>query len=265
MSDGHLKELLREEYRRRKDKGEKSEKGERSEKKTPKVRTDKEKEEKERKRRERERNRDKDRTDKRDLERDSERSDRSERGERIERSDRPERSERSERQERSERPERSERSDRPERSERSERPERSERVEVVPQEVVVEAPAVEVSTTEKFIFVYEDEAGVIYNDIGKMSLVEGNTVKIFPVYLSGHNENLTEEVVTFRDGKLTPMEENRDSTWLNVISSRDVNVEILPFDLDQVVVYNNRFFHCQDDLYDHLEANGCEYISVKKF
>ena len=137
-------------------------------------------------------------------------------------------------------------------------------MEVAPQEVVVESPAVEVSTTEKFIFVYEDEAGVIYNDIGKMTLGEGNTVKIFPVYLSGHNENLTEEVVTFRDGKLTPMEENRDSTWLSVISSRDSNIEILPFDLDSVVVYNNRFFHCQDDLYDHLEANGCEYISVKK-
>ena len=264
MSDAHLKELLREEYKRRKDKGEKSERGERSDKKTPKVRTDNEKEEKERKRRERERNRDKDRTDKREerTER-TERSERTEKGEdrseRSERSERPERSERTERPERSERTERSERSERPERTERPERSERPERTETV--EITAETP---VSTTEKFIFVYEDEAGGIYNDLGKMTLGEGNTVKIFPVYLSGHNENLTEEVVTFRDGKLTPMDENRESTWLNVIGSRDPNIDILPFDLDQVVVYNNRFFHCQDDLFDHLEANGCEYISVKK-
>ena len=258
MSDAHLKELLREEYRRRKDKGEKGEKSERSEKKTPKVRTDKEKEEKEKRRRERERererNRDKDRTDKRE-----------ERDERSERSEKSERKE--ERESRSERPERSERSERPERAERSERSERSERVERSEQtekvvEIVAEVPT---SSTEKFIFVYEDEAGVLYNDLQKIPLSEGNTVKIFPVYLSGHNENLTEEVVTFRDGKLSPMDENKDSSWLNVINSRDENIEILTFDLDQVVVYNNRFFHCQDDLYDHLEANGCEYISVKKF
>jgi hypothetical protein len=82
--------------------------------------------------------------------------------------------------------------------------------------------------------------------------------------LTGHNENLNEEVLTFRDGKLRADDENRETSWLNILDSRDEKIQVLTFELEDVVVYNNRFFHCQDDLLDFLEANGCEYLPVKK-
>jgi hypothetical protein len=63
---------------------------------------------------------------------------------------------------------------------------------------------------------------------------------------------------------LTPEEENKETSWLNIIDSRDSNIEILSFDLEEVAVYNNRFFHCYDDLLDYLEAKGCEYLPISK-
>ena len=124
-------------------------------------------------------------------------------------------------------------------------------------------PSVEivpVSTVEKFMFVFEDEKGTLYSDLGKVNT--SGELKIFPVYVSGHNENLTEEIVTYSDGKWRASDDNKENSWLNIIHSRDANVEVVPFNLDEVVVYNNRFFHCQDDLYDFLEDNGCEYLPV---
>ena len=242
MSDAALKDLLREEHRRRKERsersergGEKSERGERSEK-------------------------------------GSDRTERSERSERTERTEKKKSSPKyhtdREKEEKEARRREREKSDRERERERQKHRE-EKRMESIPiKEIHLETPAIsqvstpEISQTEKFIFVFEDDEGVLQKDISKISLTEGSTVKIFPVYLSGHNTNLTEEIVTFTNGKLTPVEENRETTWLNVIQSRDPGIEILIFDLSQIVIYNNRFFHCQDDLLDYLDVHGCEYISV---
>ncbi len=231
MSDAALKDLLRQEHRRRKavaERGERSEKGDRG--------------------------------------------DRSEKGERSEKAERGERSEKKkpekhytdrERDEKETRRRQREQSERERERERQQQREEKfvERVSILPVKQVEVVESIE-PQTEKFIFVFEDDNGVLHADISKIALTEGNTLKIFPVYLSGHNTNLTEEVVTFTEGKLTPSEENKETTWLNVIQSREVGVEILLFDLTQVVIYNNRFFHCQDDLLDYIETNGCEFIPV---
>ena len=246
-----LKELLRDERRRRGERKERSErKGEKNERKGESKR--------------------------------EERSERSERGERHERGEKSERGEKDEKEKRRREKEKraKERGIERERSDKKEEKERSPEKERIPKvrassrlkekvkiqemsnENVVE-PSVEivpVSTVEKFMFVFEDEKGTLYSDLGKANT--GGELKIFPVYVSGHNENLTEEIVTYSDGKWRPSDVNKENSWLNIIHSRDPNVEVVPFNLDEVVVYNNRFFHCQDDLYDFLEDNGCEYLPV---
>ena len=111
-------------------------------------------------------------------------------------------------------------------------------------------------------FLYENMEGVIYNDLKKLTLKEGDTVKIFPVYLAGTNDNLNEEEVLFKNGKLTPSEENKESTWLTVINSTEPDILVIAFDLSDVVVYNNKFFHCIDDLYYWLQQEDAEYLAV---
>ena len=49
---------------------------------------------------------------------------------------------------------------------------------------------------------------------------------------------------------------------LSCAMADDENIIILPFDIEDVVVYNGRFFHCQDDLLEYITREGCEYLSV---
>ena len=112
----------------------------------------------------------------------------------------------------------------------------------------------------KFMFVYEDKEGVLFTKLDSIPKEEGDTAKIFPVYLHGHNTNLFEEEITFRDGNWTPSNppEDPEATWLNITED-----EILSFELSDVVVSNNLFFHCQDDLIDYIKEFGAEYLPVK--
>jgi len=112
----------------------------------------------------------------------------------------------------------------------------------------------------KFMFVYEDKEGILFTKLDSIPKEEGNTAKIFPVYLHGHNANLIEEEITFKDGKWisSNIPEDPDATWLNIVED-----EILPFELSDVVVSNNLFFHCEDDLIDYIKEFGSEYLPVK--
>lgn len=109
---------------------------------------------------------------------------------------------------------------------------------------------------ERFMFLYEDSEGKIHKDLNKLE----NEGKIFPVYFIGGNDNLNQEIITFRGDEWTSSEE--ENSWLNVINSNDENIIILPFDVEDVVVYNGRFFHCKDDLIEYIEREGCEYLDV---
>jgi hypothetical protein len=263
MSNAVLKELLTEERRRRKERSDKSEKSERGDRKSERGDRESERGDRESERGER---------------------DKSERGER-DKSEKNEKDKRdpkylAEKEKRRREKEKMEKQRERERTrERSEKRETREVKETRPEESVEIVQTIQNETTnvqnvqnnqnaentsEKFMFVYEDGEGNLHSDLNKVVLVEGGSIKIFPVYFSGHNDNLYEEVVTYTNGVLTPNEENRENSWLNVIRSSDPDIEILPFDLEDVVVYNNRLFHCKDDLLDYLEAKGCEYLPVSK-
>lgn len=121
-----------------------------------------------------------------------------------------------------------------------------------------------IDTREKFMFVYEDEEGNLYTSISKITLSEEKSIKIFPVYFVGSNENLTEEVVKYIHSKLTPSEENTETTWLSIINSNDENIFVQDFDLEDIVVYNGKFFHCSDDLIYYINTFGCDYLSIFK-
>jgi len=115
----------------------------------------------------------------------------------------------------------------------------------------------EVDSVEKFMFLYEDGEGKLYKSLDKIE----NEATIFPVYFEGENDNLTPEVITYRENKWTPSEENKETSWLNIINSKET---ILDFDEKDVVVYNGKFFHCQDDLVYYLNEYGCEYLDVNE-
>ena len=123
----------------------------------------------------------------------------------------------------------------------------------------IEIIKVEQIEEEKFMFLYEDKEGKLFPNLDLIA--KESNVKIFPVYFHGHNTNLSEEEITFKDGKWTSVNEEakEDETWLTIKED-----EILPFDLSDVVAYNNLFFHCVDDLFDYIKEFGADYLPVNK-
>ena len=124
-----------------------------------------------------------------------------------------------------------------------ERIERIEKIEVVDEDI-------------KFMFVYEDKNGELFSNIDRINKEDGDIIKIFPVYVHGYNDNLTEEEVTYKDGILVAS--NQEESWLTIIDE----YEILPFDISDIVVYNGTFFHCEKDLIEYLSQYGAEYLPV---
>ncbi len=108
----------------------------------------------------------------------------------------------------------------------------------------------------KYMFIYEDDEGKLYTDLSK---IEKTEVKIFPVYISGGDSNLTEEIITKKESEWTSEVEN---SWLNIIN--DSSIKKVPFDLEDVTVYNNQMFHCVDDLHDYLDLYGPDVLPVNK-
>jgi hypothetical protein len=111
---------------------------------------------------------------------------------------------------------------------------------------------------ERFMFLFEDSEGKLYSDLNK---IEKGEVKIFPVYVSKGNTNFNEEIITYSDNNWTTKEDN---TWLSVINSEDPKIKVLPFDLEDVVVYNNQFYHCIDDFIDYVTSFGPDVLPVNK-
>lgn len=127
---------------------------------------------------------------------------------------------------------------------------------------VVAQPSPEpVDDREKFMFVYEDEAGKLYTQVEQMGLTEGQKIKIFPVYFKGGNENLSEETLTYVDSKLTSDVEN---SWLEIIHSTDENIVIFEFDLTDIAVCNGKFFYTDGALIDYITQFDAEYLPIHK-
>ena len=113
---------------------------------------------------------------------------------------------------------------------------------------------------EHFMFVYEDVDGILYNQIHK--IVKRENVTIFPVYISGYNDNLNGEVVKFEGGKYITTLDEPETSWLKIVDSKDNNIKIHTYDEPDIVVYNGKFFHCNDDLTYYLVNYGAEYLPV---
>jgi hypothetical protein len=113
--------------------------------------------------------------------------------------------------------------------------------------------------TVKFMFIFEDTEGKLYSDLDKIEKKEGGEIKIFPVYISGGNDNLNEETVTFTNGEYGSSEEN---SWLTVLNSKDKNMKVVKTELEDVVVYNSQFYHCMDDFIDYVELFGPDVLPL---
>ena len=128
-------------------------------------------------------------------------------------------------------------------------------------QIVAHSSPEPVDKREKFMFIYEDEEGKLYTTVDKIGLIEDQSIKIFPVYFVGSNENLSEETVKYVDSKLTSETEN---SWLEIINSTDDNMVIFDFDLDDIVVYNGKFFYSDGALIEYLKNFDAEYLPIFK-
>jgi hypothetical protein len=172
------------------------------------------------------------------------------------------------------------RKDRSEKKERKDKPDKNEKPDkiAISESVVITEtdPAETVTNTEMketnkaeilpipntFMFLYEDNAGNLFNSLNKIETIENNKIKIFPVYFSGYENSMSSEEITFISGKWTPTEENKESSWLNIINDTSGDNTILPFDFSEIVLYNGNLFHCEDDLYDYIELYGADVLNV---
>ena len=117
---------------------------------------------------------------------------------------------------------------------------------------------------EKFMFVYEDEEGKIYN---KLSSIEKKTslnsfkVNIFPVYMTKHNPNLIGETIEWVDNNWKSSLED-DESWLKIINSKDDKIKIKTYNRKDIIVYNDKLFRDIDDLIYYLKHFDAEYLPV---
>lgn len=114
-----------------------------------------------------------------------------------------------------------------------------------------------------FMFVFEDKKGELYNNINKITKDDKDEIKIFPVYFKGCDENLTEETVVYDliANKIVPLPENAETSWLNTLN--DNKNKIISVPIGDIIVYNGKLFHCLYDLYDYLEFYGAEVLPLK--
>lgn len=115
---------------------------------------------------------------------------------------------------------------------------------------------------EQFMFVYEDDEGKLYTELTKLPPVNDKIAKIFPIFFTGGNENLTEEFIKYTEAKWLSESEEQENSWLNIINSTDEKVKVLLYEGEDIVVYNDKFFHCEKDLLDYLEFYGAEVLPV---
>lgn len=116
---------------------------------------------------------------------------------------------------------------------------------------------------EQFMFVYEDSEGTLYANIKSIKANDGDLVNIFPVYFQWGNDNLEAETIKREGGKwTTTLEENPDSSWLQVINGDSSKYNIHIFEGNEIVVYNGKFFFNDGALFLWIETLGAEVLPV---
>lgn len=107
------------------------------------------------------------------------------------------------------------------------------------------------------MFLYEDSEGKLHRDLDSIEKVEGATAKIFPVYVHGSHDNFTEEEIVYREKWTSETE----GSWLEWMTNPEF--KLTPFEGEQVVIYNDKLFHCEGDLLEYLQEFGPEVMSVE--
>ena len=235
--DSALKEILREEKRRHRDRSDNKGDKDRSDNKGDKDRSDRGRSDK--------KDRGNDRSDKKD--RGSDRSDKKDRG--NDRSDRSkDRGDKKDNQNKS-------KSRTHHRRHKSENDSKS--IEFIPVQSDPHPdphPEEPSDTRTVLMFLYEDADGKLHKVLED---VPQTTAKIFPVYVHGSHDNFTEEEIVYRDGQWTS---EMEGSWLEFMNNPEYN--LLPFEEDKVTVYNNKLFHCEGDLLEYLQEFGTEVLEV---
>jgi len=114
---------------------------------------------------------------------------------------------------------------------------------------------------ENFMFVYEDDEGILYTDLKHVPL-ESKNVVIFPVYMKHGNENLIPEKIYYDEKWKTTLKD--DNSWLNIINNKDNTININKYKGEEIIVYNDKFFHRQKDLLKYIEKYGAEVLPISK-
>ena len=118
----------------------------------------------------------------------------------------------------------------------------------------------EIIEEEDFMFIYEHNDN-FYSCLDKISPSDEDSVIIFPVFCVGCNTNMNSEEIIYSesDDKYTSTSEN--GSWLDIIHENH-NVEII--DVEEVVIHDGIYFHCDGDLLHHLIGGEAETVEIIK-
>jgi len=111
-----------------------------------------------------------------------------------------------------------------------------------------------------FMFIYEHNDN-FYSGLDKISPSDGDSVIIFPIFCIGYNDNMNSEEIIYSksDNKYTSTSET--GSWLDTISENS-NVEII--DVEEAVIHDGIYFHCDGDLLQYLIDGEPETIKIIK-
>ena len=100
-----------------------------------------------------------------------------------------------------------------------------------------------------------------YKNLNDVPTTENQRVKIYPVLYSGNEyEDEGPENIRYENGSWVPEDCIWEYSFLRYILADPVEeVDIVDSDLDSVVIYENRAFHCKDDLLNWLVPEVKQY------
>ncbi len=107
-----------------------------------------------------------------------------------------------------------------------------------------------------FMFVYEHD-NKLYKSLSDIKVPNNTKIYIHPVYYAGYDNNMNSEIVKYSDEVKKFQTKNKDGSWLDIIyKSPDMIIDV---NVDEVIYYDDRYYHCDDDLLDYL-TNGNYYV-----
>ncbi len=119
------------------------------------------------------------------------------------------------------------------------------------------------NTKQKFMFLYEDGER-LYRNLNSVEKTENKEIIIHPVYIAGHTENINSEVVVYQNGKWKHLEENENSSWLDIIYRKHSanEYEILSYDFPEILTLDGIYYHCIDDLTEYFQRYGAHTSEI---